>query len=270
MTRFTPIDSEPVLRVLNHDLTPAAFGNLVAKWTKSEIALSDAQKQKVFDRVVSQKLRARIDEWLKTGKRNDDSEAPFDRDLSQTDTAKVVARAYLNAHPVRVVVDDDLNISISKLPEVSGVAPAGFSEIARASSARTSFLFVTTLTSEWKHGLYKCEDCDRYYLVRKPRKRYQYGMFCRLHHQQRGSARAKRRNHGRPAARLVENAAKWLLDRGVRSSSWRANSTRKENLANHLNTSVGWVESSADHIDRCRIEMAESTTQGVQNPKSGR
>ena len=160
----------------------------------------------------------------------------------------------------------NLNIAITKFPEAPKTAPTEFSKISFASTERAKFLFVSTLTSEWKHSLYKCEDCNLYYLVRRPQERYKHGMYCRLHLQRRGSARAKKgeRQHTSAvdAEDLIEKAAKWLIGRGARTSEWRANSTRKENLADHLKQNISnpkeWLESNAEEIDRRRVQIAES------------
>ncbi len=202
------VAAETILRILNRVRSEKTFERLVRKSRYSNESVKPEERQFLFNESLRRFLAGHIDGWLHTGYHGDGSETPYQRSLAKTEKTRRAVESYLESHPFQVVarLDDGINLSITPPPEPSKSAAVGTSwaRIEAQSKERADFLFVAMLASGWKHGLYKCRLCKRYQVLKKPRRRYKYKMFCRPHHQA-WSARGltkRRRQTAKDALRL--------------------------------------------------------------------
>jgi hypothetical protein len=113
------LSSGDLLAVLNRPPDEKKFNRLVKKCRDSNAQVKPRDGQLVFDGHVHWWLRQHVDEWLKTGRNEDDSETPFDRSLMKADAAKRAVDQYIETHTFRVVFDHELNIAIAPPVEPS-------------------------------------------------------------------------------------------------------------------------------------------------------
>ena len=110
-------------------------------------------------------LGALVDEWLNTGRREDGSEYPWERDLRKTDFALQRWDAYVRQYPpipygkgqvqwtpvcVRPVEHQDFPIA--------------------AAAAQAQRLFAALMLADWQSSICKCryEHCGKYFYIRTP------------------------------------------------------------------------------------------------------
>lgn len=191
--------------------------------------------------LLSLELRAYVDKWLNSGVEPDGSESPSKRELSGRLYATVLE--YLDRYPPLVQLPPRAGPKVVLAQPVQFASEAkGSGQLFAATGEEAQRLFTGLLMSDWRESLCKCRYpfCGRYFLLARPWRVRKHGTFCCREHQARASAAACTKERRATAYReLVEFAAKWLTEWGVRSPDWVNNDRVKRRLAGALSRYVG-------------------------------
>jgi hypothetical protein len=178
---------EAALAALNRpELDQKTYGTLRLKFLQGSGRTTEREKEIFYEVELSRRLRIYVDEWQETARSREGSEAPFERRLSRTSTAKEAHSTYLVQHPPTVASDAEGGLHL-RLADVPQGAPSG-SEFFTVIEAAALRMFTLMMTSDWKIGICKCRypRCGKYFFIEKPRSAYKQGTFCRRseHHAQ--------------------------------------------------------------------------------------
>jgi hypothetical protein len=175
--------------------------------------------------VATQKVRLCIDEWINSGKRGS-KEAAGRRTTLRAPEAAAQAAAYWETS--RIVVDH-LGAANPRLLLRDGHDFENASWKARR-------IIALVLSSDLRLRIAKCRSkkCRRpYFLLNRPNRIYQHGLFCRVEHNRSATApkRMQERRH-QFQSKLIDWAASYVCTNGV--AEWQENIAFKEKLARHL------------------------------------
>ena len=228
--------------------------------------------------VLATQFRELVDEWIETGRHADGSESPSSRNLFHTSKAIQAVKKCARETPLQLMVIDKISELVVAIGTESAhpELPVSFYHWA-ASFGRglkeASRLFTGLMASDWKESICKCryEPCSRYFLFENPRRSYAHGTFCCREHQSRASADALTRNsRTRAQMKLIEAAARQLVQWGVRDPLWQDDNRRKRRLAEKLceviartsyrgyrqELKVNWVTWHRRKIEQKRLEIS--------------
>ena len=226
--------------------------------------------------VLASKFREWVEEWLDTGRNADGSESPSKRNVFHTVNAiravtdcaaETPMRLLLDRETSQFVVTFDTEPARLELPlnfQFCGPFERGLSEARR--------LFTCLMASDWKESICKCRHvpCARYFFLNKPRNSYRHGTFCSREHQSHASADACTRAQRTGAQlKLIEAAARQLLDWRIGDAKWQSDANLKRLLAKELchviatrglhgfrqDVKLNWVTWNAKKIEQKRLEF---------------
>jgi hypothetical protein len=180
--------------------------------------------------VAAQKVRLCIDEWINSGKRGSREAAGW-RTTVRAPEAASQATAYWETS--RLVVD---HLGATTNPRL---LPRDEHDFENASwKARRIIALVLASDLRLRIAKCRCKKCKRpYFLLKRPNKIYQHGMFCRVEHNRSATApkRMEERRH-QFQSKLIDWAASYVCTNGV--ADWQENIAFKEKLARHLATLI--------------------------------
>jgi hypothetical protein len=175
--------------------------------------------------VATQKVRLCIDEWINSGKRGSKEAASW-RTTLRAPEAAAQAAAYWETS--RIVVDH-LGAANPRL------LPRDGHDFENASwKARRIIALVLSSDLRLRIAKCRCKKCKLpYFLLTRPNRIYQHGMFCRVEHNRSATApkRMQERRH-QFQSKLIDWAASYVCTNGV--AEWQENIAFKEKLARHL------------------------------------
>jgi len=205
--------------------------------------------------LLSAELRTFVDSWLESGVGPDGSESPSNRHLFGN--LFWIAQGYLEKYPPIVALDPRTGVTVVLAQPVKFASEAwGTGQLYAATNEEAQRLFAGLVVSDWREALCKCRypPCGRYFLLAKPRKVRRRGTFCCRQHQARTSAAARTKELRVTANReLVEFAAKWLTDWGMKSAKWVDDARLRRRLARALSVHV-----SRNPLQRARRQRIEA------------
>ncbi len=223
--------------------------------------------------LTSAHLRQYVDAWLETGQNQDGSEWPTSRDLYRAPSTFFSVEEYLEKYPTMFSPEVDSHGFRLTVAQRNWPSPGArdFFEAQQHSALR---LLVGLLASDWKGRLCKCRysSCGRYFLHPRPRKSYRRGTFCCREHASSAAASAsmlKSRAHGHE--RLIEAAARKLMERKIVAPDWQDDADLKRDLAGKLclviarqnlhgyreQVRLNWVTRYQAMIEQKRMELLE-------------
>jgi len=182
--------------------------------------------------LLSKRLRALVDPWLKTGLGDDGCERPLHRKLGPA--AEHAVSQYSQEFPPNVYFDPGRGWAVS-LGSRHG-RPSGIGSLSPATDAEVQHLFFVLIACDLGCRLSKCRyrRCNRYFALQNPRKKYRSGTFCCPEHQKYAkAAECMKRKRDLAKTTLVDLAAAKLhqLKAGV---DWNSEPKLKLKVRDYL------------------------------------
>ena len=233
-----------------------------SRWRWPEMVPRDHRKILVAA-LVSSHLRTLMDEWLDTGRNDEEGESPGRRNIQMALKANCAVENFVKKYPPQFLGGDYSRFAYGR----DGHLEAG--NVFEAQNIEATRLFVNFIISDWNKRLCKCRysRCGKYFLREKPRPLYTNGTFCCREHQRHGSAHAlTTARRSKAKFKLIQWAAQWLAEPGRRlGKRWQSDQTLKDRLVVHLNKRMirlanlfterkqvrtHWVTRNRDEIER--------------------
>jgi hypothetical protein len=168
------------LKALNKSLWPYPFTGLERSPAPPplnfHLRVKDPDTNKVLTDLFASDLRAMVDQWIDSG-RTGNREAPDQRHL--TGMLRQTLREWAAVNQPDLVIDDDsgeltLLMPAFKLDSVGGRL-ATPSEVVKQEAVR---VFVEFYDSAYRHKLFRCVSCEKYWFSERPKEPTEYGTYC--------------------------------------------------------------------------------------------
>jgi len=218
------------------------YNNLIQSYKENASRLTDAEILMLFAAMISHTLRIYVDDWLKTGVKEDGSDCPFERDIWHSREGLTALKEYVTRHPdilpffVGSGSDRDHYIvlhSLSRSDDWDTLCAKAIDEAQR--------VFTLIATFGLNAPICKCDykRCGHYFMPERPRRRYRHGTFCCVQHQRVTNAiTSKAIRWRRHQSELIKNAARELFDWSDKGVGWSKNALLTKQLAATLSQQI--------------------------------